>query len=78
MNKFKISVPYDYVSGYLRYGHGELIIEAESLEKLKEKMSTKDGQEYFEELCDVEVDSYEVNDCGKLDFSGMEIEEIKE
>ncbi len=78
MKKFKVSIPYDYVCGYLRYGHGEAIIEAETIEELKERLSTKEGQEYFEEVCGTEVDSYEVTDCGKLDFDDIGIEEVTE
>lgn len=78
MKKFKVSIPYDYVGCYLRYGHGEAIIEAETIEELKERLSTKEGQEYFEEVSNTEVDDYEVTDCGKLDFDSVEIEEVND
>lgn len=78
MKKFKVNIPYDYVGGYLRYGHGEAIIEAETIEELKERLSTKEGKEYFEEVSNIEVDDYEVTDCGELDFDSAEIEEVNE
>lgn len=70
--KFKVCKDLEYVQGYVRYGHGEVIVDAESEEealKLAEK-SFKDGD------YDVKVDSFEMEDCG--DFYGKAyIEENK-
>lgn len=62
--KFKVCKNLEYVQGHLRYGHGSVIVEAESKEealKLAEKAFEDDNYE-------VEVDSYEIEDCG--DFCG--------
>ena len=69
MKKFKINVPYDYVSGHLRCGHGEAIIEAQVIQTAKELAHEFDAY-------DVVVDDYEVDECGELDFVNIEIEEI--
>ena len=70
--KFKVCKNLDYVQGHLRYGHGTVIVEAESKEealKLAEKAFEDDNYE-------VEVDSYEIEDHG--DFYGEAyIEETK-
>ena len=71
MKKFKVSVPYNYVSGYLRYGHGEAVIEAEDIEKAEELAYEFDDYELV-------IDDYSIDDCGNLDFGSIEIEEIVE
>ncbi len=58
--KFKISQDCDYAEGYLRYGHLEGIIEAESKEEL-EKM-IKENPDYVKDSMGFEVDDYELND----------------
>lgn len=62
--KFKVCKDLDYVKGFLRYGHGEVVVEAETPEealKLAEKA-------FKDEDYDIEVDSYEIQDYG--DFCG--------
>ena len=62
--KFKVCKNLEYVRGYLRYGHGTVIVKAESEEealKLAEKAFENDNYA-------VEVDDYEIEDCG--DFYG--------
>lgn len=62
--KFKVCKNLEYVQGHLRSGHGTVIVKAESKEealKLAEKAFENDNYE-------VEVDSYEIEDCG--DFYG--------
>lgn len=63
--KFKISQELDYASGYLRYGHLEGTIEAESREAL-EKM-IKENPEIVENCMEFELDSYELNDYERGD-----------
>ena len=70
MSKFKVYVDCDYLDGYLRYGHGEAIIEAKDIEEAKQK--AKEYDDY-----DIIVDSYELNSHGNFDFENMKIEEIK-
>lgn len=71
MKKFKVSVPCDYISGYLRYGHGEAIIEANTIEEAKEL--AKEWDDY-----NLIVDDYEVNDHDSYNFDNMTIEEVTE
>ncbi len=71
MKKFKVVVPCEYIVGHLRYGHGEAIIEAKDIEEAKQK--AKEFDDY-----DIEIDDYEIDDCGSFEFEDMEIEEIKE
>lgn len=71
MKKFLVTADLDYVSGYLRYGHLEGIVEAESEEALKEMMKKK----YFARHLDVIVDDYSVDDYG--DIGEYEYEEMR-
>lgn len=63
--KYKICKDLDYVEGYLRYGHAEVNVEADSEEEALAK-----AEEMFAErgAYSVVVDDYCVNDCG--DFVG--------
>lgn len=76
MPKFKINVDVDYVDGYLRYGHKEMIIEANNLEEAKRYLDSEENKEFFEEASDLIVDDYEVNDYGDLDYSNARIKEV--
>lgn len=71
MKKFKVIVPCDYFQGHLRYGHGEAIIEAESIEEAKEK--AKEWDDY-----DPILDDYELSDHDSWNIDDMTIEEIIE
>lgn len=71
MKKFLVSVPVDYVEGYLRYGSKEAIIEANSMEEAKEIVLN--DKERFEENSSIVVDDYEINDYGDLDFDEIQI-----
>lgn len=73
MKKFKIEIPYDYITGYLRYGHGEAIIEAENIEEAKTRAKEFDKYDF-----DCIVDSYEINDKGNLNYDEMTVEEVNE
>lgn len=68
--KFKVTQRLDYVQGYLRYGHREGIVEAESLEEAK--MLVEDDPC----ILDIVVDSYSIEGC---DDGGnpFEFEEVK-
>ena len=70
MKKFLVTADLDYVAGYLRYGHLEGIVEAESEEVLKEMMKKKN----FTRHLDIIVDDYSVNDYG--DIGEYEYEEV--
>ena len=60
--EFKVCKNLEYVRGYLKYGHGEVIVNAESEEKalaIAEEAFENDGY-------NVEVDDYEIEDCGNF------------
>ena len=62
MLKFRVTADVGYVSGHLRYGHLEGVVEAESENKLK-KMMKSPG---FDDLLDLVVDDYRVDDYGDV------------
>lgn len=72
MAKFKVRQQADYVMGYLRYGHREGIIEADSVEDALDKLENHDYTDYL----DLKVDDYRVEevDYGDNEF---EIEELE-
>ncbi len=60
MPKFKVCKDLDYVQGYLRYGHAEVTVTAETEEEALAK-----AEEYFADRnYDVVVDDYSVEDSG--------------
>ena len=59
MKKFKVTQDADYMVGYLRCGHREGIIEAESIEDALYKLQNKGYTDYL----DFKVDSCEVEDA---------------
>ena len=71
MKKFMVTQECDYVKGYLRYGHFEGIIEANSLEEAKKIMEEKGSHD----LLSLVVDDYSVNDYDVGD-NGYEFEEV--
>lgn len=73
MPKFIVSQEADCVSGYLRYGHREGVIEADDKEDALNKLHNEGYTDYLELV----VDDYEVDwvDYGENEF---EIEEIEE
>lgn len=71
MKKFMVTQECDYVTGYLRYGHLEGIIEANSLEEAKKIMEEKDSHD----LLSLVVDDYSVDDYDVGD-NGYEFEEV--
>lgn len=56
--KFNVTADLDWVSGYLRYGHLEGIVDVESEEELETLIESGDIKDYL----DLVVDDYEVND----------------
>lgn len=72
MTKFKVNVPCNYVQGYLRYGHFEGIVEADSKEDAIEKI-----KDYVTGYLELEIDDYEVNDYD-ADYDNIKISEIKD
>ena len=71
MKKFLVTADLDYVTGYLRYGHLEGIVEAESEEVLKEWIKEKDFDQYLEVVADdYEIDSY--GDIGEYEYEEVE------
>lgn len=63
MKKFMVTQECDYVTGYLRYGHFEGIIEANSLEEAKKIMEEKGSHDLLSLVVDdYSVDDYDVGD----------------
>lgn len=60
MAKFRVEIACDYVSGHLRYGHLEGVVEAETEEEAKQKAVESP---YILELVvdDYRVDDYEID-----------------
>ena len=73
MKKFKINIPLDYVQGHLRNGHGEILVEAESEEEIREKIKNKEIDLYDFGLI---VDDYEVDDYGIGSLEDIENMEV--
>lgn len=73
MAKFKVSQEADYVTGHLRYGHREGVIEADSVEDALDKLKNKGYTDYL----DLVVDDYRVEDVeyGDNEFEIKEMEE---
>lgn len=73
MAKFKVSQEAEYITGHLRYGHREGVIEANSKEDALDKLKNKGYTDYL----DLKVDDYEVEDVGYGD-NKFEIEEMED
>lgn len=76
--KFKVGRNVDYVQGYLRCGHKETLVEAESKEELEERLKDENFVNEIFEDSDLVVDDYEVNDYGEFYDDPWIIEEVKE
>ena len=70
MAKFRVTQDTDYVVGYLRYGHREGVIEADSKEDALNKLKNEGYTDYL----DFVLDDYEVEDAEYEDE--FDIEEI--
>ena len=73
MAKFMVRHEADYVSGHLRYGHREGVIEADSKEDALNKLQNEGYTDYL----DLKVDDYEVEDVDYGD-NEFEIEEVED
>ena len=73
MAKFRVSQEADYVMGYLRYGHREGVIEAESKEDALNKLKNEGYTDYL----DFVLDDYSCEDVEYGD-NEFEIEEMEE
>lgn len=58
MKKFRVTQNLDYVTGHLRYGHKEGIVEVESEDELREMI---DSGEIFDYM-NIKVDDYSIDD----------------
>lgn len=72
MAKFKVSQEADYITGHLRYGHREGIIEAKTKKDVLNKL--KNG---YTDCLDLVVDDYEVDDVDYGD-NEFEIEKVED
>ena len=70
--KFRVTQDLDYVVGHLRYGHKEMIIEANSLKEVKEMFADGDTS-----MMDIIVDDYSIDDYSGND-NPIEFEEVKQ
>lgn len=68
MSKIKLTQELDYVSGRLRYGHLELVVDADKWNGLSEE----EKKAFFEDNAYIVVDDYEVEDHGKSDNAPIE------
>lgn len=60
--EFKVCKNLEYVQGYLKYGHGEVIVDAESEEEaLAIAEEAFRNNDYY-----IEVDECEIEDCGNF------------
>ena len=73
MAKFMVGQEADYVSGHLRYGHREGVIEADSKEDALNKLQNEGYTDYL----DLKVDDCEVEDVDYGD-NEFEIEEVED
>lgn len=73
MKKFRVTQEANYVQGYLRYGHREAVIEAESEEDALDKLKNEGYTDYL----DFVLDDYSVEDAD-YDDQPFEIKEIEE
>lgn len=73
MAKFKVSQRTDCITGHLRYGHREGVIEADSKEDALDKLKNKGYTDYLDFI----VDDYEVEDVsyGNNKFKITEMED---
>lgn len=59
MKKYKVIIGTNYITGYLRYGHGEAVVEANSPEEAKKiALENKDFELFID---DYSVEDYEYN-----------------
>lgn len=71
MKKFKVVVSCDYVTGYLKYGHGEVVIEAEN-----EEQAIEQGKKLAKSRdLDIYVDVYSLEDY-EYDLDNIEVTEV--
>ena len=60
--EFKVCKNLEYVQGYLKYGHGEVIVDAENEEEaLAIAEEAFKNNDYY-----IEVDECEIEDCGNF------------
>lgn len=68
MPKIKLTQELDYISGHLRYGHLELVVDADKWNSLSEE----EKKAFFSENSVIVVDDYEVEDHGKSEDTPIE------
>ena len=74
MKKYKVTIPVDYIMGYLKYGHLECELEAESKEEALEKVK---NEKYLDLNCDLVIDSFRVEDYGDKLWEDAEVKEVE-
>ena len=73
--KVKFNIPLEYVTGYLRYGHKEGILEltTEEFERLQENPKKFIYEEEILHDLDLIIDDYRVEDYGGIDNIEYEV-----
>ena len=71
MKKFKVGKDFDYITGYLKYGHAEVIVEAETEEEAKALAEEKFNDFEYK----VVVDAFDIEDHGELENDSYIIEQ---
>ena len=73
--KVKFNIPLEYVTGYLRYGHKEGVLEltAEEFERLQENPKEFIYEEEILHDLDLIIDDYRVDDYGGIDSIEYEV-----
>lgn len=73
--KVKFNIPLEYVTGHLRYGHKEGVLEltAEEFERLQEDPEKFIYEEDILSNLDLVIDDYRVDDYGGIDSIEYEI-----
>lgn len=74
MSRFHVSIPVDYVMGFLRYGHYEGYFEAENVDQVMDMIKSPEGKDNL----DFYVDDYRVEDIGDLLLEYAQIEKMDE
>lgn len=72
---YKVSVPVDYVLGYLRYGHNEALIESDK--DLSREEVIELAKELGKSSWETFVDDYEIEFVGNMDFDNLFYMEVE-
>jgi hypothetical protein len=72
-NHYIITAPIDWVSGYLRYGHKEMMVHC-SEEELQKLLTNP--KELLQDA-DTVVDDYRIEDYGDINYDAIEVTKVE-